>query len=98
MLSVMAALGLAARVVLFAVFALAGATKLADRAGTARAAAAFGAPPRLAGPLAIAIPVAELAVAALVLPAATAVTGAAGALALLVAFSTAIAVSLARGR
>jgi thiol-disulfide isomerase/thioredoxin len=97
-LSVIAALGLAARVVLFAVFALAGVTKLADRAGTARAAAAFGAPRRLASPLAIAIPVAELAVAALILPAATAVAGAAGALALLAVFSTAIAISLAHGR
>jgi thiol-disulfide isomerase/thioredoxin len=97
-LSVIAALGLAARVVLFAVFALAGVTKLADRAGTARAAAAFGAPRRLAGPLAIAIPVAELAVAALVLPAATAVAGAAGAVALLAAFSSAIAITLAQGR
>jgi thiol-disulfide isomerase/thioredoxin len=92
------AIVLAARVVLAAVFALAGATKLADRAGTEEAAVRFGAPRRAAAPLAVALSVAELAVAGLLLPASTAVVGAVGALALLVALSTAIAVSLARGR
>jgi thiol-disulfide isomerase/thioredoxin len=55
-------------------------------------------PPRLAGGLAPALAIAELAVAALLIPGSTAVVGAAAALALLLLFSGAIGVSLARGR
>jgi thiol-disulfide isomerase/thioredoxin len=86
------------RLVLAGVFAVAGVAKLADRKGTRTAVVAFGAPTRIAGALAIAIPVAELAVAGLLLPASTAPVGALGALALLGLFSGAVAVSLARGR
>ena len=89
---------LIARLVLAAVFAVAGATKLADRAGTRKAVVAFGAPERIAGALAIALPLAELTVAGLLLPAPTALVGTLGALALLALFSGAIAVSLARGK
>ena len=78
--------------------AAAGAAKLADRAGTRSAVAGFGAPRRFVAVLAIALPLAELAVAVLLLPASTAVAGAIGALALLALFSGAIAVSLANGR
>ena len=94
----MGALGLATAVALAAVFAFAGLAKLRDLDATRTAIAAFGAPGRLVGPLALAIPVAELAVAALLLPATTRVAGAGGALALLAIFSAAIAVNLALGR
>ena len=60
---------LVCRLGLAAVFAVAGAAKLADRKGARRAALDFGVPKALAGPLAIAIPIAELAVAVLLLPA-----------------------------
>jgi peroxiredoxin len=55
-------------------------------------------PRALASPAAVLLPVAELAVAAAVIPRATAWWGAVGALALLVLFSAAIAINLARGR
>ena len=87
-----------ARLVLAVCFAVAGGAKLADRAGTREAVVEFGAPARLAAPLALILPLAELTVATLLLVSATAVAGAAAALALLALFSAAIAVSLARGR
>lgn len=89
---------LVCRLVLAAVFAVAGAAKLADRAGARKAAVDFGAPEAVAGPLAVALPLAELAVSVLLLPAGTARWGALGGLALLAVFSAAIAVALARGR
>ena len=92
------ALLLISRVLLAAVFAVAAFSKLADRAGTRAAVVAFGAPRLLAGPIGLLLPIAELAVAGLLLPDATARTGAFGAIGLLVLFSAAIAVSLARGR
>jgi thiol-disulfide isomerase/thioredoxin len=91
-------LTLVSRIVLAAVFAIAGATKLADRAGTRQGMVGFGAPEWLAGTLALGVPLAELAVAGLVLPAGTAVYGAIGALALLAVFSAAIGWNLAHGR
>jgi thiol-disulfide isomerase/thioredoxin len=94
----MAGISVVLRLALAGVFALAGATKLRNRPGTERAAVDFGARPRLAPFLAVALPVAELTLAALLLPSPTASAGAAGALVLLLLFSVAIAVSLARGR
>jgi thiol-disulfide isomerase/thioredoxin len=94
----LAGLVLAARLVLAAVFAVAGGAKLADRAGTRRAVVDFGAPEGLAVPLALLLPAAELGIAGLLLPATTAVAGSAGALALLALFSGAIGYNLARGR
>ena len=93
----MSGLALAARLVLAAVFAVAGAAKLRDRPGTVLMLEDFGAPARLASPGALLLPVAELAVAVLLLPDATAAAAAAGALALLAVFIVAIAVNLARG-
>ena len=93
----MEALELIARFVLAAVFAVAGLTKLADRPGSREALVAFGVPERLASPGAVALPIAELAVAVLLTPAATAAIGAAGALALLLAFCAGIARSMIRG-
>jgi peroxiredoxin len=93
----MDALELIARFALAAVFAVAGLTKLADRPGSREALVAFGVPERLASPGAIVLPIAELAIAVLLIPAATAVIGAAGALALLLAFCAGIARSMIRG-
>jgi thiol-disulfide isomerase/thioredoxin len=92
------ALILMSRVLLAAVFAVAAFSKLADRAGTRSAVVEFGAPRLLAGPIGLLLPIVELAVAGLLLPDATASAGALGAIGLLVLFSAAIAVSLARGR
>ena len=92
------ALGLVAGLVLATVFAAAGLGKLTDRAGTRKAVGEFGAPDRLVGPLALLLPVAELAVAIALLFAQTRSVGAVGALALLTVFSAAIGTSLARGQ
>ncbi len=94
----MTALTLFASLVLAAVFAVAAVTKLTDRGGTREAVVAFGAPEWSAGTLALLLPVAELAVAGLLLFPETAAYGAIGALVLLAIFSVAIGVSLARGR
>jgi len=68
------------------VFAVAGLAKLADRAGSRQAVGEFGVPSALAAPLGILLPLAELAVAAALVPASTAWWGAIGALALLLVF------------
>jgi thiol-disulfide isomerase/thioredoxin/uncharacterized membrane protein YphA (DoxX/SURF4 family) len=92
------ALGIVPGLMLAVVFAAAGVTKLSDRAGTRDAVGAFGVPERLAGSVALSLPVAELTVATLMLFGSTRVAGAAGALALLVLFIVVIAANLARGR
>jgi thiol-disulfide isomerase/thioredoxin len=89
---------LLARLLLASVFAVAGAAKLADREGSRRAIVDFGAPSALAAPLGLLLPLAELAVAAILLPASTAWWGPLGALALLSAFVVGISINLARGR
>ncbi len=89
---------LAARVLLGCAFALAGATKLVDVAGSTKAMHDFGAPGWLSSPLARGLPFAELAIAMLLLAQPTAMWGAAGAGLLLAVFTTAISVNLARGR
>jgi methylamine dehydrogenase accessory protein MauD len=89
---------LLARLLLASVFMVAGAAKLVDREGSRRALADFGVPSPLATPLAVLLPLAELGVAAVLIPAATAWWGAVGALVLLVLFVAAIAANLARGR
>jgi peroxiredoxin len=94
----MAIAALVGRLVLALVFAVAGSAKLADRVGTRVAISAFGAPTALTAPLAVLLPLAELAVAGLLLPATTAGVGVAGALGLLVLFASAIALSLSQGR
>jgi thiol-disulfide isomerase/thioredoxin len=95
---VLDALLLTSRLLLAAVLAVAALAKLADREGSRQAVVAFGAPRSAAAPLALVLPVAELAVAVLLLPAATALAGALGALVLLLLFSAAIALNLVRGR
>ncbi|MGI9020517.1 MAG: MauE/DoxX family redox-associated membrane protein [Solirubrobacterales bacterium] len=88
---------LIARLILAAVFIVAGVAKLADLAGSRAAVAGFGVPERLAAPIGTLLPFAELATAVLLLPAATARGGATAALVLLLAFSAGIAASIARG-
>jgi methylamine dehydrogenase accessory protein MauD len=91
-------LTLFARLLLAAVFAVAGAAKLADRAGSRRVAADFGLPAALSGPLGVLLPLAELAVAVALIPTASVMWGALGALALLLLFVAGIGANLARGR
>jgi peroxiredoxin len=89
---------LIARLPLALVFALAGGAKLADRQGSRQAIIDFGVPSAIAAPLGLLLPLAELAVAATLLPASTAWWGALGALALLSLFVVGITYNLARGR
>jgi peroxiredoxin len=79
------------------VFAVAAVAKLADRSATRLAIEAFGVPPRPARALALLLPIAELAIAAVLVPAATARWGALAAVALLLIFSVAIARTLQAG-
>ena len=94
----MATATLVARLALAAMFALAGAAKLADRNDARRTLRGFGVPGWLAAPLAPLVALAELATAAALVASPTIAAGALGAVVLLGAFSTAIAIALARGR
>jgi methylamine dehydrogenase accessory protein MauD len=87
-----------ARLGLAVVFALAGAAKLADLAGSRRAVRAFGVPVALAGVVGTLLPLAELAVAGSLIGSGSARWGAVGALILLGGFVVGIAVALGRGR
>jgi peroxiredoxin/uncharacterized membrane protein YphA (DoxX/SURF4 family) len=89
---------LIARLVLGAVFTLAGLAKLSDLKASRRAIIDFGVPPAIAAPLGLLLPLAELTVAATLLAASTAWWGALGALALLSVFVVGITYNLARGR
>jgi len=89
---------LIARLLLAGVFLVAGAAKLRDRDGSQRAVVEFGLPSALAAPLGLLLPLAELAVAATLIPTSTAWWGAVGALALLGLFVGGIGINLARGR
>ena len=89
---------LIARLLLVMVFALSGVAKLADRAGFRQVAIDFGVPSPLATPLGIFLPLAELAVAAALIPTVTAWWGALGSLALLLLFTAAIGANLVQGR
>jgi peroxiredoxin/uncharacterized membrane protein YphA (DoxX/SURF4 family) len=89
---------LVARLLLASVFAVAGASKLADRKGSRQALLDFGVPAPLASPLGTLLPLAELAVASALVPADTARWGAVGALALLLLFAAGISANLARGK
>ena len=89
---------LVAQLLLAAVFLVAGVAKLADLAGSRQALRDFGVPAALATPLGTLLPLAELAVAVALLPAASAGWGALSALVLLLLFSAGIGANLARGR
>jgi methylamine dehydrogenase accessory protein MauD len=89
---------LAARLVLAAVFAVAGVAKLVDRDGFRRAVEAFGVPARLSSVVAIILPMVELGVATALISTSFAWWGALGALVLLAMFVVVIVVNLAGGR
>src|SRR5688500_4818238 len=86
------------RLLIAGVLAVAGLTKLVDVAGAREALEAFGVPRWLTRPLARALPLAEIAVAGLLLPTRTAWWGAVGALTLFLLFAAAVAVNVVRGR
>lgn len=94
----MAVVTLAGRAMLSAVFLTACVAKLVDRSGSRRSLIEFGFPSSAVPPLSIGVPIAELMVAAALLPVASVRAGAAAALLLLAAFSITIATALARGR
>jgi len=89
---------LTARLALAAIFMVAGVAKLLDRAGARAAIAGFGVPKSLAAPLGIALPIIELIVAVALIPAASSLLGAWGALLLLALFVAGIASVMIRGR
>src|SRR5918995_3203752 len=89
---------LIARLVLAGVFALAGVAKLSDLEGSRKAIIEFSLPAVLASPRALLLPLAELGVAAALIPASSAWWGALGALGLLLLFVAGISLNLARGR
>src|SRR5918999_3175906 len=89
---------LIARLVLAAVFTLAGVAKLADLKGSRKAIIEFGLPAVVASPLALLLPLAELGVGAALIAASSAWWGALGALGLLVLFVVGISINLARGK
>ncbi len=88
---------LASRLLLAAVFLIAGAAKLADPAGSRRAVVGFGVPERLGSVVGIGLPMAELVVAVALIPSGSARFGALGALLLLAGFVGGIAAALRRG-
>src|SRR5205085_9532659 len=87
-----------ARLLLAAVFLVAGLAKLADLAGSRQALRDFGVPAQLATPFGTLLPLAELAVAVALVPTVSAWWGAVGALVLLLLFVGGISSNLARGR
>jgi methylamine dehydrogenase accessory protein MauD len=89
---------LTARLLLAAVFIIAGLAKLADRAGSRQALINFGVPASLAAPFGLTLPVVELVIAVVLIPTASSWWGALGALLLLLLFIAAISANLAKGR
>ncbi len=89
---------LLARLALALVFAVAGAAKLADLAGSRRALLGFGLPETLASPLGVCLPFVEILIALALIPLESAWWGAIAALALLTVFGIGVGVSLAGGR
>lgn len=88
---------LIARVLLAAVFGIAGVAKLVDEPGTRSAIVGFGVPARFAPALARFLPPLEIAVAIALIPTATAWPAAIAAAALLFAFAIGVGVNVARG-
>jgi peroxiredoxin/uncharacterized membrane protein YphA (DoxX/SURF4 family) len=86
------------RLILAAVFFLAGSAKLFDPVGTRKALRDFGVPALFGPVVVVLLPLAELAVAIAMIPAGLAWYGACGALILLAVFLIAIGVAMVRGR
>ncbi len=89
---------LLARLVLAAVFFVAGFAKLVDLPGSRQAMRGFGLPEKVAGPAGLALPIVEIVVAVLLLPVATAAWAGIAGLVLLLLFVAGIGYNLARGR
>src|SRR5690242_17721717 len=87
-----------ARLVLCAVFLVAGLAKLADLSGSRQAMRGFGVPGKLADLFGLLLPLAELGIAIALIVPITAWWGAIGALALLLIFVVAIGYNVAQGR
>lgn len=85
------------RIILFAIFALAGIAKLYDLQGSKKAVSDFGMPDFLAKPLAVLLPVAEIAIALLLVFVQTSWFGAIGAAILLTVFIGGMAYQMAKG-
>ena len=85
------------RIFLAAIFALAGIGKLLDLEGSEKAVKDFGVPNDLAKPFAVGLPIAELIIAVLLLPVATAWFGAIGGFFLLLAFIGGMLWQMAQG-
>jgi peroxiredoxin len=94
----MDALLLAARLILAAVFVVSGVSKLFDLSGSQSAMRSFGVPERFTRAGGIALPITEIVIAVLLIPAATARWGALLGLILLAIFVAGISYSLTRGR
>ncbi len=86
------------RVFLAAVFFIAGGAKLYDLEGSEKAAGDFGVPESLAKPVGIILPLAEIAIAVLLLPLGTAWYGGIAALVLLTVFTIGMSVQMAKGQ
>lgn len=91
-------IALLGRLLLVLVFMVAAVGKLADRQGSRQAVVDFGVPKRIAVPTALFLPILELAIVALLIPSASARLGGVAALGLLMVFTTAIALNIARGK
>lgn len=89
---------LGARLILVAVFLVAGIAKFSDLRGTQQAVLAFGFPVRLINPLSILLPLSEVLVGILLIPITTTWWGAIGAFLLLSVFCLSISINLLRGR
>jgi len=87
-----------ARLGLAAVFLVSAAAKIVDLRGAMHAVAAFGAPRLLARPIGVLLPIVECGIALLLASATLNWWGATAAIGLLLAFTVAITVSLARGK
>jgi peroxiredoxin/uncharacterized membrane protein YphA (DoxX/SURF4 family) len=87
-----------ARLVLAAVFLVAGMAKVGDPAGSQQAMRDFGVPRVLAAPMGMLLPLAEIAVGIALLPGTTAFWGAIAALGLLLVFVAGMLYNLAQGR
>ncbi len=88
---------LAVRLILAAVFGVAGVAKLADLSGSRQAIAGFGIPASLAAALSVILPIVELAVAAALIFVGSSWFGAIGASALLAIFSAGMIVQMLKG-
>src|SRR3989440_4627818 len=94
----MALVLLIARLLLAAVFLVAGLAKMADLAGSRQALRDFGVPAVFASPFGTLLPLAELTVAVALIPTVSAWWAALGAVVLLLLFVVGIGFNLARGR